>query len=219
MSSPEYEFGVPGTFQNSGMLHLAGLDGIDPAIDYPVAPGFDPSDLDTPSEETQLQIEKALPQWGPPFVKFVDERLSALEKAVEEAILKWSFQTRTDYFVSSAQTDGSGNIADQTCFIYKPPPGFTLALHRLVILADGSNAGTPFTAAGGYWEIRVGGEAISFGSLVSGAGSLPVEKTWGTRDAPRIRDGEVATFFMSAGPISKRITLKGQGSLDRTVEG
>jgi hypothetical protein len=55
--------------------------------------------------------------------------------------------------------------------------------------------------------------------MVAGVGSLPFEKTWGTRDAPRIRDGEVATFFLALGPVSKRITIKGQGSVDRTIEG
>jgi hypothetical protein len=220
---PRNEFYIPGTFdptetwpENELTLHQGGLDQIAPAYDPNTilegAIGYDPFDAVIPSDQTQLDVEpKSLPQWGPPFIKFVDDRMTELEKRVIKELEKWQFQSRTP----AGLLDVGGNELR----VYAPPPGFTMALHRLVILADGSNAGTPFTAAGGYWELRVGNEAISFGSFVAAQGSLPVEKTWGTRDAPRIRDGEVATLFMSAGPASKRITVKGQGTLDRTIEG
>lgn len=221
-------FWFPTHEADSSELHEGGLDGIDPAFDsvhsdlLAGAIGLDPVDLFTPSAESQLDIEKQLPQWGPPFVKFVDDRISHLEKEVQKAIERWSFQTQTFFNVASLNTDASGNIGtgvQDKSNILTPPPGFTLALHRIGIFPDGSNFGTPFTAAASYWELRIGNETIEGGSTVSGQGSLPAIKTWGTRDALRIRDGEVLSFFMSAGPASKRITIKMQASVDRTIEG
>lgn len=234
MSNELDEFWSPGTFDpteswpvNERTLHQGGLDGIDPAYDanhYALTGiiGFDPSDYIIPSGESQLDIEKELPQWGPPFVKFVDGRITALEKKVEKALEKWQFETQTYFNVASLNTDASGNIGtgvQDKANILTPPPGFTLALHRIGIFPDGSNFGTPFTAAGAYWELRIGNETIDGGSMVSAVGSIPVVKTYGTRDALRVRDGEVLSFFMSAGPASKRITLKLQSSVDRTTEG
>ena len=232
---PEPEFFFPGTFEveppyregTPENMHLAGLDGIDPAYDANNAAltgviGFDPMDLISPSLDTREDIEHELPQWGPPFVKFVDGRISDLEKKVNEAIEKWSFQTQTYFNIASLNTDASGNIGtgvQDKANILEPPPGFTIALHRFSIFPDGSTFGTPFTAAGAYWELRIGNETIDGGSMVSGVGSIPVVRTYGTRDALRIRDGEILSFFMSAGPASKRITLKMQSSVDRTIEG
>lgn len=229
---PYNMFGIPGTFDptedwpaNEQTLHQAGADQIAPAYDPITALtggiGLDPYDV-YPSEDTQLDIEKKeLPQWGPPFVKFVDDRMTELERKVIRELEKWQFQTRTDFFVAGMQTDGSGNISaiNPNCNLYEPPPGFTFALHRIGIFLDGSTFGTPFTGAGDYWELRINGEAIDGGSLVSGQGSLPVVKTWGTRDALRVRDGEILSIFVVGVTANKRITVKGQGSLDRTIEG
>lgn len=234
MSNNLDEFWSPGTFDptedwpaNETTLHQAGLDSIDPAYDgghfaLTGVIGFDPADYILPSGETQLDIEPELPQWGPPFVKFVDGRISELEKKVEKALEKWQFETQTYFNVASLNTDASGNIGTSVqdkANILTPPPGFTLALHRIGIFVDGSNFGTPFTAAGAYWELRIGNETIEGGSMVSAVGSLPVVRTWGTRDALRVRDGEVLSFFMNAGPASKRVFLKMQSSVDRTTEG
>ena len=232
---PNPEFFFPGTFDeeppevspNERTFHQGGLDAIDPAYDsshnvLTGAIGFDPVDLFAPSLQTRDDIEPELPQWGPPFVKFVDGRITELEKKVDKAIEKWSFQTQTYYNVASLNTDASGNIGtgvQDKANILTPPPGFTIALHRIGIFPDGSNFGTPFTAAGSYWELRIGNETIDGGSMVSAVGSIPVVRTYGTRDALRIRDGEILSFFMSAGPASKRITIKMQSSVDRTIEG
>lgn len=210
------------------VLHLGGQDRdeIDAAYDHiregRGAIGFDPYDLYVPSADDQSDVEQNLPQWGPPFVKFVDQRLSKLERAVIAAMEVWKYQSVTVVFPSSMQTDSSGNIGQaQTpnANIYTPPPGFTLALHRIIIRNTANNFGTPFTNAGSWWELRVNGEPIDGASMVSGVGSLPVVKTWGTRDAPRIRDGQVLSLFMSAGPASAAIFVLGQGTLDRTIEG
>ena len=338
---PEPEFFFPGTFEveppyregTPENMHQAGLDGIDPALDGNHSAltgliGFDPYDYAHPSLDTREDIEKELPQWGPPFVKFVDGRITDLEKKVMKELEKWQFQTITEFFNVGVNTDANGNVnptANDKATLFSPPPGFTLALHRLVILADGSNFGSPFGAPGstqdtegstaaaptafstivslaggapvagnynitgavwqsgtpdanvangaihaganvynipstntpqyvtinnvplaagaaiglfvggsnggagaiyngdiqatlvgttGYWEARVNGEMID-GNIVN----LPFVKSWGTRDAPRIRDGEVLSLFMSGGPVSKRLTIKGQGSYDRTIEG
>lgn len=338
---PEPEFFFPGTFEveppyregTPENLHLAGADGIDPAYDANHSAltgiiGFDPMDLLVPSLDTQSDIEHELPQWGPPFVKFVDDRITDLEKKVMKELEKWQFQTLTEFFNVGVNTDASGNVnpsANDKATLFSPPPGFTLALHRLTLLADGSTFGIPsggsgttsdaagatgaapaafstiatigggapvagvynitaavwqsgtpdanlengsihagastfpipstntpqyvtinnvplaagatigvFTGASaggagaiyngqitatlvstqGYYEIRVNNEAIEGGPAV-----LPYVFKWGTRDAPRIRDGEVLSLFMSGGPVSKRLTIKGQGSYDRTIEG
>lgn len=231
---PRYaEFFVPGTFgpdesANEASLHQGGMDRIDGSWDavhgdlLAGAIGFDPADLYAPSEDTRLTIEKELPQWGPPFVKFVDERISHLEKEVQKAIEKWSFQTQTFVDTNSFMTDGSGNVGANPAnapVIIAAPPGFTYALHRMIILLDGATFGQPFTGANDYWELRVNGEAVDGRSLVSGQGSLPVVVTYGTRDAIRIRDGENLTFFAVGLTANKRMTVKVQCSVDRTIEG
>lgn len=224
-TAPKWDPNPPG---NPAELHQGGQDRIDPAFDsvhqdlLAGAIGFDPLDGYAPSLETREDIEQQLPQWGPPFIKFVDERISALEKSVIKELEKWQYQSTTEVFVAGPKTDGSGNIntsISDKAEIFSPPPGFTLALHRISLKNTANNFGTPFTAAGGYWELRVNEEFIDGGSLVSGQGSLPVVKTWGTRDAPRIRDGEVLSIFMNAGPASATIFIKGQGTYDRTIEG
>lgn len=226
-ASPPWD---PTSDGNEEVFHQGGLDGIDPSYDavrsklLAGAIGLDPYDGVYPSEQTQLSIEQELPQWGPPFVKFVDGRLSELEKKVEDALGKWQYQTQTYFNVASFNTDASGNVGtgvQDKANILTPPPGFTIALHRIGIFADGFNFGNPFTAAATWWELRIGNETIEGGSTVSGQGSIPVIKTWGTRDALRIRDGEVLSFFLTgaAGIANKRITIKMQGSVDRTIEG
>lgn len=237
MSNGLDEFWSPGTFdpteqmpENEQTLHQGGLDGIDPAYDAVKASilagaiGFDPYDVLYPSAETQEDIEAQLPQWGPPFVKFVDGRMSQLEKKVEKAIEKWSFQTQTILDFASVQTTASGGLDQVTtpnCILFETNPGFTFALHRLIInvMNGTNNAGSPFSAANAYWELRVGNEAVDFGSMATNVGSLPAKLTYGTRDAPRCRDGEIMSLFMSAGPANTRLLMRIQGSLDRTIEG
>jgi hypothetical protein len=236
MATPEFFF--PGTFDeeppeispDETSFHQGGLDGIDPAYDavhrnlLTGAIGFDPLDLYQPSSETQESIEKGLPQWGPPFVKFVDDRLSHLEELVQKATLKWSFETQTYVSVASVQTTAAGGldqISTPNCIIFSTPPGFTFALHRLTIniLNGTNNFGTPFNAAASYWELRVGNDMIDGASMVSPSAGLPTKLTYGTRDAPRCRDGEIMSLFMVNGPASTRIQMKIQGSMDRTIEG
>lgn len=233
---PVPEFFFPGTFDdeppviegNPVRMHQGGLDGIDPSFDavnssvLAGAIGYDPSDLSIPSLDTRQSIEEELPQWGPPFVKFVDEKISRLEKKVERALERWSYETQTFIDQNSFNTDGSGNVGSNPAnapIIIASNPGFTYALHRAIILLDGATFGSPFTGAGDYWEFRINGETVDGRSLVSGQGSLPVVITYGTRDALRIRDGENLTFFASGLTANKRMTVKVQCSVDRTIEG
>jgi hypothetical protein len=69
----EYEFGVPGTFDpsdviggNPANLHLAGLDGLDPAYDaiqkLTGATGFDPADTYDQSLKNRQDVPRELPQ-------------------------------------------------------------------------------------------------------------------------------------------------------------
>ncbi len=225
---PRSEFGIPGTFdpteswpENEMTLHEGGADGIAPASDpitalagglgYGIIPGI-PNEIE----------KKELPQWGPPFVAFVDGRISELERAMAKAIEVWSYRSRTDIFIASMNTDGSGNISPATnpnSTLYEPPPGFTFALHRISIVDAGHTLGSPYTAAGSYWELRINNQTVEGNSMISGQGQLPTFGTWGTRDALRVRDGEILSFFMSGGPTNTMITIKGQGTLDRTIEG
>lgn len=233
---PIPEFFFPGTFEveppyregDPQNLHQAGMDAIDPAYDaiHPDnlagAIGFDPADY-APSLDSELTIEKGLPQWGPPFVKFVDHRISELEKKVQKAIEQWSFQTQTFVLETSFNTDGTGNVGapgSAAPVLVESRPGWTYALHRFIVLQDPATFGTPFTGAGCYWELRMNGvETVDGGSLASGSGSLPFVKTYGTRDALRIRDGELLTFFIFNTSANKRMTVKLQCSVDRTIEG
>jgi hypothetical protein len=235
------EFYAPGTFDptegevaNEYSLHQGGLDQIDPAYDathqnlLAGVLGFDPADVYAPSLDTELTIEKELPQWGPPFVKFVDGRISELEKKVEAAIEKWQFQTQTVVFGSSAQTTAAGGLDQVTtpnCIFLSSDPGWTFAIHRFEVTVPGTafNFATPFNGAGAYWELRVNNEARDGGSLVLNAPQrafgLPFIIAYGTRDAIRVRDGEIASLFLSAGPASTKIQIKCQASMDRTIEG
>jgi hypothetical protein len=239
---PNPEFFIPGTFEveppyregDPENLHQGGLDTIDPAYD-PIhtgiltgAIGFDPADYASTSLETQQDIEPNLPQWGPPFVTFVDKRITELEKKVDKAIERWSFEPVTAFYMASVQTTATGGLDQATtpnCIFLEPPPGFTFALHRLEVLTPGTafTFASPFNGAGSYWEFRVNNEARDGGSLVANAPlrpfGLPFVVTYGTRDAPRVRDGEIGSLFLNAGPNSTKITIKAQGTLDRTQEG
>jgi hypothetical protein len=205
-------------------LHLAGADSASVREDSPDVFGNDPviTSTDGPSQWNREQ----LPQFGPSFVSYTHERFDRIEKLIEKHLARWSYEPVTVVLVASMQTDGSGNVGrgvQANSILYEPPPGFTLALHRFSILNGGNNFGTPFNAAAGYWELRVNDEMIDGASLEAPAagkvgGTLPVVKTWGTRDAPRIRDGEVMSLFMSGGPVSQKLTVKGQGTLERQPE-
>lgn len=220
---------LPGFFldfadADSVALHLAGADSRSIREDPVDVFGNDPLPLevDGPAQWDREQ----LPQFGPSFVSYTHERFDRIEKLIERQLAKWSYEPVTVVLIASMQTDGSGNIGrgvQANSILYEPPPGFTLALHRFSILNGGNNFGTPFNGAAGYWELRVNDEMVDGASLEAPAagkvgGSLPVVKTWGTRDAPRIRDGEVMSLFMSAGPVSQKLTVKGQGTLERQAE-
>jgi len=227
---PNPEFFIPGTFDteppnvegNPVNLHQGGLDQIAPASD-PIteltgAIGYDPYDLLYPSADTQLTVEKkSLPQWGPPFIAFVDDRITELERIMTNELKKWQFQTVTFCKAVSLQTDSSGNINNG--ILFECPVGFTFALHRISIKPSGSNFGTPFTTAG-YFEIRVNTDMVDGSQIgTSPLPSYPIVKTWGTRDAIRVRDGEILSLFMVTGPTSSQITVHLQASFDRTTEG
>jgi hypothetical protein len=171
--------------------------------------------------------DKALPKFGPAFVPFIDGRITDLERTVQRLLEKWQFEPVTVVMPFSLQTTATGGIDVTTVpnsVLYEPPAGFTLAVHRFSMRVGGpfnvgSNFGNPFTGAGGYWEVRANGDMIDGGSLVANVGSLPVVRTWGTRDAPRIRDGELFTLFMAGGPTNVQIVGRVQGTYDRTTEG
>lgn len=219
---------LPGLFDNIGttdesILHQAGLDSDAISQDSPDVFGNDP--IITPDDAQEWSREH-LPQFGPPFVRFVHEHFSKTDKLIERLLAKWAYEPQTVVFPASMQSDGSGNVNRSitgNAVLYEPPPGFTLALHRLSIMNEGNTFGAPFNAVGGYWELRVNDEFIDGASLVTPAagvvgGQFPVVNRWGTRDAPRVRDGEVLSIFISGGPVGKKITIKGQGTLERQAE-
>lgn len=233
---PAAEYFIPGTFdpteswpENVETMHQGGLDQIAPAKDPGIAIGFDPFDIVMPSLATEESVEKTLPQWGPPFVAFVDQRISELERLINASIRdKWQYESQTHIYTGSVQTTGSGGLDQVTtpnCVIFEVNPGFTFALHRLEITLPGTNFNfaTPFNGAGAYWELRVNNEARDGGSLVANAPlkafGLPFVLTYGTRDAIRVRDGEICSLFLNAGPASTKVDIKCQGTLDRVIEG
>lgn len=204
------------------MLHLAGLDQLDAARDPQVAAGFDPPNVITNSlDEAQARQHEHLPQLGPPFVAFVHDRLTRLERLMIESLKRWEWTPQTIVLIASMNSDASGNInrgnSPGSAFI-EPPPGFTIALHRLSISITGNNFGTPFNAAAAYWELRIDEAMADGGSLVANAGSFPVVRTWGTRDAIHVRDGEVGSLFVSGMGAAKTLTVLAQATLKRQAE-
>jgi hypothetical protein len=218
------EFILPGYFggadSDEAVLHQGGLDSYTLSHDDVDTFGNDP-DIGSGADNAAQWRREQLPQFGPPFVTYVAEEFSKLQQVTAQLLGKWSYEPTTIVLFSSMQTDASGNVnraISPNAILYEPPPGFTLALHRLLIGAGGFNFGTPFNAAAAYWELRVNDEAIDGGSLVAGSGgALPFVYSKGTRDAPRARDGEVLSLFISgtAALANKTITVRGQGTLDR----
>lgn len=222
--------GILGSLEDGTPIgfHEAGIDNPAVYLDPPDIFGLDP-DLDV--DTARMQAREHIPQTdGPNYLagladepSAIDEKLDRLRKEFME---RWSFEPVTVVIVGSMQTTAAGGV-DQTsvgnCELYTPPPGWTLGLHRLTIRNGGNNFGTPFNAAGAYYEIRVNNEPIDGDSLVAAAGQfskgLPAVRLWGTRDAPRIRDGQVLSLFMASGPTSQTITINGQGTLVREAEG
>lgn len=218
------DFNLPGLMHpvmlaDAASLHIGGLDHYGIRYDAPDVFGNDPAiETDGPEDWKREQ----LPQFGPAFVRFTEERFNKLDALVQHLLARWSYQPTTVFGIASIQSTSAGGIAQATNgngMIYEVPPGFTLAVHRLEIRDGGHTFGNPYTGAGGYWELRANDEMRDGGSLVSGTGSFPIVRTWGTRDAPHFRDGENVNFFMSGGPASTPVYIRLQGTLDRTIEG
>lgn len=216
------EFLLPGLFDNLALgdesdLHQAGFDYSGIAQDQRDI--FPDDFVLTPDNPPGEQ----LPQFGPPFVRYVHDRFTRMDRLMAKMLARWSYEPTTVVIFGAMNADANGNInrsITPNAILYEPPPGFTLALHRLTISAGGNNFGTPFTVAAGYWELRVNDEMLDGGSLVSGAGSFPVARTWGTRDALRVRDGEVLSLLVSGTNTfaGKVVTVRGQGTLERQAE-
>lgn len=203
-------------------LHLAGLDQLDTARDPQVAAGYDPpAELTMGTSEAEARMREHLPQLGPPFVAYVHDRFTKLEALMQASLKRWEWTPQTVIIIASMTSDAAGNINrannDKSAFI-EPPPGFTLAIHRLAIGIGGSNFGTPFNAAAAYWEFRIDEQMEDGGSLVANVGSFPVVRTWGTRDAIHVRDGEVGSLFVSGMGAVKTLTVRAQATMKRQPE-
>jgi len=212
---------------NEADLHIAGLDRYAVMFDpVDLFPGDPDLDVDTPD----MRAREQMPQQGGPVdwaLKLdLPPEQKKLKDAADAAMRKWDFRQVTVVIVASVQTTAAGLIDFGTnpLLIYQPPPGWTAGLHRISVVNVGNNEGTPFTAANSYWQIRVNNEPVYGQDMVgTPAGSpsnrLPTYPSWGTRDAIRVRDGEVMSLFMSAGPNNQKITTKSQFTLERTIEG
>jgi hypothetical protein len=188
-------------------LHLAGLDA------SPIA-GASQEDIES----------RQLPQFGPPFVRYAHERFSRLERMIDAALEAWSYRPQTFFSVSSFLTDASGRAnrgLSQNTIVVDPPPGWTVAVHRIVILCAGQTFGSPLTNASAWWEFQVNQETLDGSPLTAATGGLPLVKTWGTRDAPHVRDGELGSILIdgTAAFAGKSITVKCQGTMIRSAEG
>jgi hypothetical protein len=237
MSDEQDGFLFPGIFDvipdgSPIAFHEAGLDRLsvmyDPQDIFPQDPYLE-------TETPEMRAREKMPQWGPNYVAAVHEQISAVDQKLDQlrtaALRRWSYEPTTEVFIGSMQTSAAGVIdtpSSDKAMLFEPPPGFTLALHRFTIKVfdpsntqAGSNFGNPFNVAAGYWELRVNGDFVDGGSLVANAGSFPAVKTWGTRDAIRIRDGEVLSLFVNgtATLANKTLSIRGQGTYDRTIEG
>jgi hypothetical protein len=198
-------------------LHQAGFDSLEVSTDDLDRFG---NDVVLASDGPEQWSRENLPQFGPAFVRYVHDEFSKVHGAINKSIAKWSYEPTTAVIFGSMNADANGNVnraVSDKAMLYEPPPGFTLALHRLVISVGGFNFGTPFSAAGAYWELRVNDEMMDGGSLVAGSGSLPVAYSRGTRDAVRCRDGEVLSLNIvgTAALAGKSVTVRGQGTLER----
>jgi hypothetical protein len=202
------------------IFHLAGLDHLAPAYDRQAYGDDRLLDLETQAERDREQ----LPQLGPPFVAFVHEHFTRLQRMFLEETRRWSARELTTQIgIASFQTDASGNVKRAThpnSIIIDPNPGWTFAVHRIAVIAVGFTFASPYSNAAAYWELRENDEAIDGGPLTGTPNSIPFVKTWGTRDAPHIRDGLVGSFFLAgtAGIANTSITVKAQYTAIRSAE-
>jgi hypothetical protein len=212
---------------NEADLHIAGLERYAVMFDpVDLFPGDPDLDVETPG----MRDREERPQQGGPLIApqkwELPEEERELQRKVEEALKRWEFRQLTIVIVASVQTTAAGGIdlATNPLILYEPPPGFSAGLHRLSVVNVGSTEGAPFTAAGSYWQIRVQNEPIYGQDMVgtpagNPANRLPTYPSWGTRDAIRVRDGQVMSLFMASGPSNQKITCNAQFTLERTIEG
>lgn len=216
------DFLLPGMFDelraaNASDLHIAGLDALGLATD---PASVIPNDMVLTDDGPAQWAHEQLPQFGPPFVKYTVERLTALERAMTHALEKWSYTPTTQRVFATMQTTAAGGIDTTTqgnAYLVEPPPGMTFALHRIFIGASPQNFGGLYSNAGSWWELRINGQTWDGNSMVAPNG-IPIVRTWGTRDALHVRDGEQLTLFMSGGPANTRIDVMMQGTFKRSSD-
>ena len=94
--------------------------------------------------------------------------------------------------------------------LFEPPPGFTWALHRLKIQAEGQTFGA--TYPGGYIYVLRAGRLEEFVDLGLG---LPAVITY-TSDAPIYNNGETISILVSGGPASTVLVVDMQVTIEPT---
>jgi hypothetical protein len=109
-------------------------------------------------------------------------------------------------------TSAAGYLLLQS--VYRVPAGLELALHRLLVTADGYTPAAPYTNANGYLQVLRSGEVVDFTNL-TGTGSIPILSTDPDSQASRFRNGETIDVELVGGPASTRVKVLVQGWLSR----
>ena len=143
---------------------------------------------------------------------------SELATVLEEKLSGFSRKADIIQEFASWELDANGNSGipgaannPNPVSIYTVKAGYSFALHRLEVTADGYTYGSPFTgSAGSYLEVLRAGRFVAAANLENG---LPLYWEWGS-DAPIFRNNEKIDVLIYGGPHSTAITFDFQGTLE-----
>lgn len=171
------------------------------------------------------------PQFGPSFVKYVDEATTRMQRIAEKLEARYADEPRT-VTMTKKMFAPSGIIvpfppssigtAQEVVVV---PQGFVFKLHRFGLNLDGFNYGNPYGNAVGSWEISIDTGSGLNGPYSTGmidgdsllvASALPTVKTWGTHDAPELEGYCALKLRMNPLPANAVITATIQGTWART---
>jgi hypothetical protein len=132
--------------------------------------------------------------------------------------------------VASGNTDASGNLYQ---IVYKVAAGEQFRLTRAVCEANGQTPASPFSAASAWVALyatdldqvpggtftgladALQGGQVMFGPPIAGGPILPFMYTAVESEAPEIRGPANLVLVVNAGPTTRRITLRYQGTLTK----
>lgn len=128
----------------------------------------------------------------------VRDELRLLREAQQQSAPRWQ---RPDGW---AETDANGNV---TVTVYRVPQGMELRVQRVLVEADGFDAGTPHV--GGGFELWRDDRPAA----VQAANQLPADLSISEGAGVRYRNGAQVQVRVLAGPANTRVRALVEGSL------